>query len=246
MIQSIPKLTIKNLHKKFDNKSILNGVSFNVYPQEVVVIIGPSGSGKSTLLRCINGLERIDKGAIYIDDEKIEYNQKKLQEIRQRIGMVFQSFNLFPHLTVLDNLLLAPLKVQRRRKEEVVEKAKEWLDIVGVLDKIDSYPNELSGGQQQRVAIARSLLMNPEVLLFDEVTSALDPERVRDVLEVMKDLANKGTTMVIVTHEMGFARDVGDTLIFMDEGIVIEQGDPIKIFDSPVKERTKEFLLDAN
>lgn len=237
-----PKLIVEDLHKKFGDLSILNGIDFEVYPQEVIVIIGPSGSGKSTLLRCINGLETIDEGSIYIDDEKVEFTQNALQRLRQKVGMVFQSFNLFPHLTVIDNLLLAPVKVQKREKEQVISKAKEWLEVVGLLDKIDSYPSELSGGQQQRVAIARSLVMNPEVLLFDEVTSALDPERVRDVLEVMKDLAFKGTTMVIVTHEMGFARDVGDRLVFMDGGVIVEQGDPKTVFDNPKEERTKQFL----
>lgn len=240
-----PKLTIKNLHKSFGDLAILNGVDFEVYPQEVIVIIGPSGSGKSTLLRCINGLESINDGSVSIDDKKIEYTPAALQQVRQRIGMVFQSFNLFPHLTVMENLLLAPVKVQKRDKQEVMSRAKEWLEVVGLLDKLDSYPTELSGGQQQRVAIARSLVMNPEVLLFDEVTSALDPERVRDVLEVMKNLAAKGTTMVIVTHEMGFARDVGDRLVFMDGGVIVEQGNPKTVFDNPLEERTKQFLQNA-
>jgi ABC-type polar amino acid transport system ATPase subunit len=237
-----PKLTVTNLHKHFGDLSILRGVSFEVFSQEVIVIIGPSGSGKSTLLRCINGLEGINDGSVYIDDQKIEYTPSSLQKVRQRIGMVFQSFNLFPHMTVLENLLLAPTKVQKRAKSEVIIQAKALLEQVGLLDKINSYPSQLSGGQQQRVAIARSLVMNPEVILFDEVTSALDPERVRDVLDVMKDLATRGTTMIIVTHEMGFGREVGDRIIFMDQGVIVEQGKPEDIFNNPQEERTKQFL----
>jgi ABC-type polar amino acid transport system ATPase subunit len=237
-----PKLTITNLHKHFGDLAILRGVSFEVFPKEVIVIIGPSGSGKSTLLRCINGLEGINDGSVYIDDQRIEYTPSSLQKVRQRIGMVFQSFNLFPHMTVMENLLLAPTKVQKRAKSEVIPQAKALLEQVGLSDKINSYPSQLSGGQQQRVAIARSLVMNPEVILFDEVTSALDPERVRDVLDVMKDLATRGTTMLIVTHEMGFGREVGDRIIFMDQGVIVEQGRPEDIFSNPQEERTKQFL----
>ncbi|CQR58995.1 MULTISPECIES: amino acid ABC transporter ATP-binding protein [Paenibacillus sonchi group] len=237
-----PKLTIRNLHKRFGELQILRGVNFEVFSQEVIVIIGPSGSGKSTLLRCINGLEGINDGQIFIDEAAIEYTPASLQKVRQRIGMVFQSYNLFPHLTVMENLLLAPLKVQKKTKAEVLPRAEELLKQVGMSDKADSYPSQLSGGQQQRVAIARSLVMNPEVILFDEVTSALDPERVRDVLDVMKALAHTGTTMIIVTHEMGFGRDVGDRIIFMDQGVIVEQGPPEQIFGNPQEERTRQFL----
>jgi len=240
-----PKLSIRNLQKQFGDNHILRGVDIDVHSQEVIVVIGPSGSGKSTLLRCINGLEGINGGEVYIDDQRIEYTPSALQQVRQRIGMVFQSYNLFPHLTVMENLLLAPTKVQKRSKSEVVPQAMALLEQVGLSDKADSYPSQLSGGQQQRVAIARSLVMNPEVLLFDEVTSALDPERVRDVLDVMKDLASRGTTMIIVTHEMGFGREVGDRIIFMDQGVIVEQGPPEKIFGNPQEERTRQFLRNA-
>jgi ABC-type polar amino acid transport system ATPase subunit len=246
MAQLQPKLSIRNLHKHFGDLTVLNGVNIDVFPTEVIVVIGPSGSGKSTLLRCINGLESMNEGEVYLDNtEKIEYTPSALQKTRQKIGMVFQSYNLFPHMTVMENLLLAPMKVQKRAKSEIVPQAKALLEQVGMLDKADSYPTQLSGGQQQRVAIARSLVMNPEVLLFDEVTSALDPERVRDVLDVMKDLAKGGTTMMIVTHEMGFAKEVSDRVIFMDQGVVVEQGSPKELFENPKEERTKQFLKNA-
>ncbi|NQX45907.1 amino acid ABC transporter ATP-binding protein [Paenibacillus tritici] len=245
MSTSQPKLSIRNLQKQYGTNVILRGVDIDVYAKEVIVIIGPSGSGKSTLLRCINGLETINGGEVYIDDQKIVHTPQAIQKVRQRIGMVFQSYNLFPHMTVMENLLLAPVKVQGRSKTEVLPQARILLDQVGLLDKEDSYPAQLSGGQQQRVAIARSLVMNPEVLLFDEVTSALDPERVRDVLDVMKDLAARGTTMLIVTHEMGFGRDVGDRIIFMDQGVIVEQGPPEQVFGNPQEERTRQFLRNA-
>lgn len=245
MSTSQPKLSIRNLQKQFGTNVILRGVDIDVYAKEVIVIIGPSGSGKSTLLRCINGLESINGGEVYIDDQKIGHTPQAIQKVRQRIGMVFQSYNLFPHMTVMENLLLAPVKVQGRSKAEVLPQARVLLDQVGLLEKADSYPAQLSGGQQQRVAIARSLVMNPEVLLFDEVTSALDPERVRDVLDVMKDLAARGTTMLIVTHEMGFGRDVGDRIIFMDQGVIVEQGPPEQVFGNPQEERTRQFLRNA-
>lgn len=241
-----PKLAIRNLQKHFGDLQILRGVDIDVFPREVIVIIGPSGSGKSTLLRCLNGLEGINGGSVYIDDQKIEFTTPStLQKVRQRIGMVFQSYNLFPHMTVMENLLLAPMKAQKKSKSEVLPQARALLEQVGLLDKENSYPSQLSGGQQQRVAIARSLVMNPEVILFDEVTSALDPERVRDVLDVMKDLAARGTTMMIVTHEMGFAREVGDRIIFMDQGVIVEQGTPDEIFGNPKEDRTKQFLRNA-
>ncbi|WP_134703747.1 amino acid ABC transporter ATP-binding protein [Ammoniphilus sp. YIM 78166] len=241
-----PKLAIRNLQKHFGDQQILRGVDIDVFPREVIVIIGPSGSGKSTLLRCLNGLEGINGGSVSIDDQPIEFNTPSaLQKVRQRIGMVFQSYNLFPHMTVMENLLLAPMKAQKKSKSEVLPQARALLEQVGLLDKENSYPSQLSGGQQQRVAIARSLVMNPEVILFDEVTSALDPERVRDVLDVMKDLAARGTTMMIVTHEMGFAREVGDRIIFMDQGVIVEQGTPDEIFGNPKEDRTKQFLRNA-
>lgn len=237
-----PKLMIANLHKRFGSLPIFRGIHLQVFPSEVIVIIGPSGSGKSTLLRCINGLEKLDEGEIYLDGEKISYTSSALQRIRQRIGMVFQSFNLFPHLTVMENLLLAPVKIHKRPREEVFPIAVSLLEQVGLTDKADSYPAQLSGGQQQRVAIARSLVMNPEVMLFDEVTSALDPERVKDVLDVMRDLAGRGMTMLVVTHEMGFAREVGDRVVFMDQGVIVEQGRPEDLFTRPREERTRRFL----
>lgn len=237
-----PKLVINKLSKSFGDLQILRGIDLKVYPQEVIVIIGPSGSGKSTLLKCINRLEPIDGGKIFLDGKEITKSSISLQEIRQRIGMVFQSFNLFPHLSVMENLLLSPTKVRKRPKKEVLPSATALLEQVGLLDKAESYPSQLSGGQQQRAAIARSLVMNPEVMLFDEVTSALDPERVNDVLDVMKDLARRGMTMIVVTHEMGFAREVGDRVIFMDEGVIVEQGKPEEIFNKPKEERTKQFL----
>ncbi|OXS74225.1 amino acid ABC transporter ATP-binding protein [Domibacillus enclensis] len=246
MVNTQPKLSIRNLHKHFGDLRILNGVNFDVFPKEVIVVIGPSGSGKSTLLRCINGLETINDGEVYLDNnQKIDYTPSSLQKVRQKIGMVFQSYNLFPHMTVMENLLLAPLKVQKRSKNEVLPRATALLEQVGMLEKAESYPAQLSGGQQQRIAIARSLVMNPEVILFDEVTSALDPERVRDVLDVMKDLAAQGTTMMIVTHEMGFAKEVSDRVIFMDQGLIVEQGSPEEIFNNPKEERTKQFLKNA-
>lgn len=235
-------LTIDNVVKRFDDTTILDGISFSVKKSEVIVIVGPSGCGKSTLLRCINALEPIQEGSITLDGDVIERNSKTLPLLRQRIGMVFQSYDLFPHLTVLDNVLLAPCKVQKRDKEEVRQEAMSLLERVGLKEKAKSYPRELSGGQKQRVAIVRALCMHPEILLFDEVTAALDPEMVREVLDVMLDLARQGRTMLIVTHEMQFARAIADRIIFLDNGKIVEEATPDEFFDDPKTERAKQFL----
>lgn len=235
-------LTIDNIVKRFDDTTILDGISFSVKKSEVIVIVGPSGCGKSTLLRCINALEPIQEGRITLDGDVIERNSKTLPLLRQRIGMVFQSYDLFPHLTVLDNILLAPCKVQKRDKEEVKQEAMSLLERVGLKEKAKSYPRELSGGQKQRVAIVRALCMHPEILLFDEVTAALDPEMVREVLDVMLDLAKQGRTMLIVTHEMQFARAIADRIIFLDNGKIVEEATPDEFFDNPKTERAKQFL----
>lgn len=235
-------LTINNVVKRFDDTTILDGISFSVKKSEVIVIVGPSGCGKSTLLRCINALEPIQEGSITLDGDVIERNSKTLPLLRQRIGMVFQSYDLFPHLTVLDNILLAPCKVQKRDKEEVKQEAMSLLERVGLKEKAKSYPRELSGGQKQRVAIVRALCMHPEILLFDEVTAALDPEMVREVLDVMLDLAKQGRTMLIVTHEMQFARTIADRIIFLDNGKIVEEATPDEFFDNPKTERAKQFL----
>ena len=235
-------LTIDNVVKRFDDATILDGISFSVKKSEVIVIVGPSGCGKSTLLRCINALEPIQEGSITLDGDVIERNSKTLPLLRQRIGMVFQSYDLFPHLTVLDNVLLAPCKVQKRDKEEVKQEAMSLLERVGLKEKAKSYPRELSGGQKQRVAIVRALCMHPEILLFDEVTAALDPEMVREVLDVMLDLAKQGRTMLIVTHEMQFARAIADRIIFLDNGKIVEEATPDEFFDNPKTERAKQFL----
>ena len=235
-------LTIDNVVKRFDDTTILDGISLSVKKSEVIVIVGPSGCGKSTLLRCINALEPIQEGSITLDGDVIERNSKTLPLLRQRIGMVFQSYDLFPHLTVLDNILLAPCKVQKRDKEEVRKEAMSLLERVGLKEKAKSYPRELSGGQKQRVAIVRALCMHPEILLFDEVTAALDPEMVREVLDVMLDLAKQGRTMLIVTHEMQFARAIADRIIFLDNGKIVEEATPDEFFDNPKTERAKQFL----
>jgi len=239
---SEPILTIDNLTKRFADQTILDGLSFDVNEGEVVVIVGPSGCGKSTLFRCINALEDIQGGEIRLRGELISKNNKNLTELRQKIGMVFQSYELFPHLTVMDNILLAPTKVQKRKKEEVREEAMALLGRVGLTEKAEQYPRQLSGGQKQRVAIVRALCMHPEIMLFDEVTAALDPEMVREVLEVILDLANQGRTMLIVTHEMQFARAVADRIIFLEKGKILEEGPPEQFFDAPKSERTKQFL----
>ena len=235
-------LTIDNIVKRFGDNTILDGISFSVKKSEVIVIVGPSGCGKSTLLRCINALEPIQDGKITLDGDVIERNSKTLPLLKQRIGMVFQSYDLFPHLTVLDNILLAPCKVQKRDKEEVRQEAMSLLERVGLKEKAKSYPRELSGGQKQRVAIVRALCMHPEILLFDEVTAALDPEMVREVLDVMLDLAKQGRTMLIVTHEMQFARAIADRIIFLDNGKIVEEATPDEFFDNPKTERAKQFL----
>ncbi|HEC1783319.1 TPA: amino acid ABC transporter ATP-binding protein [Campylobacter lari] len=235
-------LKIQNLQKYYDDHHVLKDINLEVNQKEVVVILGPSGCGKSTLLRCINGLEEMADGAIFVDDEKIDKNYKKWTQIRQKIGMVFQSYELFDHLNVEQNILLGPLKVQKRKKEEVLEEAKYWLDRVGLLYKLKAYPKELSGGQKQRIAIVRSLCMNPEIMLFDEVTAALDPEIVREVLDVILNLAKDGMTMLIVTHEMGFARAVADKIVFMDDGKIVEISKPDEFFENPKTDRAKKFL----
>ncbi|MFC0524266.1 amino acid ABC transporter ATP-binding protein [Pontibacillus salicampi] len=235
-------ITVKDLHKSFGKHEVLKGIDANVSEQEVVCVIGPSGSGKSTFLRCLNLLEDVTSGDITIDGDKITDPKININKVRAKVGMVFQHFNLFPHMTVIDNITLGPIKVLGKTKEEAEEQAKPLLEKVGLLEKATVYPESLSGGQKQRVAIARSLAMNPKVMLFDEPTSALDPELVGDVLEVMKDLAREGMTMVVVTHEMGFAREVGDRVLFMDEGVIMEEGKPTDLFNNPQDERTQSFL----
>ena len=238
-----PILTVDHLVKSYDGKTnVLDNVSFAVKPGEVIVVVGPSGCGKSTLLRCLNGLEPVQAGRGKLGSETVAYGGKNLAALRQRIGMVFQSYELFPHMTVLDNVLLAPTKVQKRPKAEVQQEAEALLDRVGLLAKKNSYPRELSGGQKQRVAIVRALCMHPEILLFDEVTAALDPEMVREVLDVIMELAKEGMTMLIVSHEMQFARAVADRILFFDQGVIEEEGTPSELFDHPKRERTKQFL----
>lgn len=231
-----------NLEKTFGNLKVLKGINQKIEDGEVVVIIGPSGSGKSTFLRCLNLLEMPTAGQIFFDGKDITAKDVDINKIRENMGMVFQNFNLFKNKTVLENIILAPMLVKKVGREEAVEKAEKLLDRVGLLDKMDAYPAQLSGGQSQRIAIVRALAMDPEVLLFDEPTSALDPEMVGEVLSVMKDLAYDGMTMIVVTHEMGFAREVGDRIIFMDEGIVLEEGRAEEIFQNPKNDRLKDFL----
>jgi ABC-type polar amino acid transport system ATPase subunit len=237
-----PIIDIINVYKNFEEVQALNGVSLSVEKGKVIVIVGPSGSGKSTLLRCINYLEKPSSGEVWVNGVLLKDEEKLLNEMREEIGMVFQQFNLFPHKTVLDNIIMAQTIVRKRSKTEAKENAMKQLERVGILDKADVYPNQLSGGQQQRVAIARSLAMNPEIMLFDEPTSALDPEMIKEVLDVMLDLAKDGMTMVCVTHEMGFARAAADEVVFMDGGKIIEQATPEKLFSSPKEDRTKLFL----
>lgn len=235
-------IKVKNLKKSFGDLEVLKGIDEHITQGEVVVVIGPSGSGKSTFLRCLNLLETVTEGEVLVDDECINDPKVDVNKIRQKMGMVFQQFNLFPHLTIMQNITLAPVLLKKMTKEEATKKGYELLKRVGLDQKADAYPAQLSGGQKQRVAIARALAMNPEIMLFDEPTSALDPEMVGEVLEVMKDLAKSGMTMVIVTHEMGFAREVASRVIFMDQGIVMESGTPEEVFGNPKNERTKNFL----
>ncbi len=235
-------LKLEHLRKFYDTHEVLKDINLEVVKSEVVVILGPSGCGKSTLLRCINGLESIASGAIYIDGTKIDKDFKEWIKIRQKVGMVFQSYELFEHLSVEENILLAPMKAQARPKDDVLKEAKFWLEKVGLAHKIHAYPKELSGGQKQRIAIVRSLCMNPDLMLFDEVTAALDPEIVREVLDVMLNLAREGMTMLIVTHEMGFARSVADRVVFMDDGQIVEISKPDEFFSSPKTDRAKKFL----
>jgi len=235
-------IEVEALDKHFGPLHVLKKVNLTVQRGEVVVICGPSGSGKSTLLRCINGLERLDSGRIHIDGVPDDRSRQTLRLIGAKVGMVFQSFNLFPHMTILQNLILAPVRVRKVRRADAETLARDLLRRVGIEEKADDFPDTLSGGQQQRVAIARALCMEPEVMLFDEPTSALDPEMITEVLDVMRDLAVDGMTMIVVSHEMGFAREVADRIAFMDEGQIVEQGDPQNFFKNPREERTKEFI----
>ncbi|MBR3307506.1 MAG: amino acid ABC transporter ATP-binding protein [Lachnospiraceae bacterium] len=235
-------LSAEHVYKYFDGTPILQDINLKIKSGEVVVIIGPSGCGKSTLLRCLNGLEKIAEGKIELDGDMVDPASKEICRLRERIGMVFQSYELFPHKTILDNITLAPIKVQKRKRTEAEEEALKLLERIGLSAHKDKRPSQLSGGQKQRVAIARALIMHPELLLLDEITAALDPEMVREVLEVVLDLAKEGRTMLIVTHEMAFARAVADRIIFMDEGRIIEEGTPERIFEAPETERLQRFL----
>lgn len=235
-------IEVKNLEKSFGKNHVLRGINETINEGEVVCIIGPSGSGKSTFLRCLNLLEQPTSGEVILDGEKINAPDRDIDKIREKLGMVFQNFNLFPHMSVLDNITMAPIKVKGQARGEAEAEARRLLDVVGLLDKAEAYPSSLSGGQKQRVAIARALAMKPEIMLFDEPTSALDPEMVGEVLAVMKQLAEDGMTMIIVTHEMGFAREVADRVLFIDGGVILEQGTPEEIFGNPQNERTQTFL----
>ena len=235
-------IQIKNINKKFGKLEVLKDINLSINKGEIVTILGPSGSGKSTLLRCINLLEQPNKGQIIFKGNNILDKKSNINEVRKNIGMVFQNFNLFPNMTILDNIILAPIKVNKVSKEQAIKEALVLLERVGLLDKRDSYPDQLSGGQKQRIAIARALAMKPEVMLFDEPTSALDPEMVKEVLDVMRELAKEGITMAVVTHEMGFAKEVASKVVFMDEGYILEEGTPNQLFNSPKHIRTKQFL----
>lgn len=235
-------LELKDLHKSFGNLEVIKGIDLEIDKGDIMVIIGPSGSGKSTVLRCMNLLEKPTSGQIIFEGQDILKNLKTIDKTREKIGMVFQNFNLFPNKTILDNITLATMKVKGKTKEEAEKKAKELLERVGLLDKTDAYPVQLSGGQQQRIAIARALAMEPDMMLFDEPTSALDPEMVKEVLDVIKELADEGMTMAIVTHEMGFAKEVADRVIFVDEGKIVEDGSPEEVFNNPKSDRAKDFF----
>ena len=235
-------LRIEGLKKSYDDNVVIDGLDLEVRAGEVIVVIGPSGCGKSTLLRCINALEDIQGGRILLEGQEVDGKSKNIAQIRQKLGMVFQSYDLFPHKTIIDNVTLSPIKVQKRPKEEAVAEAEALLERVGLLDKRDDYPRQLSGGQKQRVAIARALAMKPEIMLLDEITAALDPEMVHEVLDVILDLAREGKTMIIVTHEMSFARAVADRVIFLEGGHIVEEGIPEQFFDNPKTERAREFL----
>lgn len=240
--KSNEKVVVTNLHKYFDNNEVLTGIDATIYEGEVVCVIGPSGSGKSTFLRCLNRLEDVTSGKIVIDNFDITDKKIDINKVRENIGMVFQQFNLFPNMTVKKNIMMAPVELKKMTPMDADKKAMELLNRVGLAEKAAAYPGELSGGQQQRVAIARALAMNPDIMLFDEPTSALDPEMVGEVLDVMKELAAEGMTMVVVTHEMGFAREVADRVLFMADGVIMEQGAPEELFGNPQNERTKDFL----
>ena len=236
------KVDVVDLHKSFGKLDVLKGINFQVNDGEVVCLIGPSGSGKSTILRCLNKLEKSTSGSITVDGYVITDKHTDINKVRQNIGMVFQQFNLFPHLTVLENIMMAPVDLKLMTKQEAKDTAMSLLERVGLAEKASAYPKQLSGGQQQRVAIARALAMKPDIMLFDEPTSALDPEMVGEVLQVMRELAEGGMTMVVVTHEMGFARDVADRVVFMSDGVIVEEGTPEEIFSNPKEQRTREFL----
>lgn len=235
-------IKIENLYKYFGDLEVLKGINLQIEKGEIISIIGSSGSGKSTLLRCLVGLEQNNGGEIYIEGKKAKTEDIASEYAGSKIGFVFQNFNLFPHLTVLDNLILGPINVLKKNRQEAIETAQKHLSLVNLMDKIDGYPSQLSGGQRQRVAIARSMCMEPEIMLFDEPTSALDPEMVREVLEVIKELASTGITMAIVTHEMGFAREISSRVLFMENGVILEEGSPDQIFNNPIQVRTKEFV----
>jgi polar amino acid transport system ATP-binding protein len=241
-VNTTAALEIEGLRKSFGTHVVLDGIDLSVAAGETLVVIGPSGSGKSTLLRCINLLEPPDEGQVRLEGKDVAGSDGDINFVRRRIGMVFQDFNLFPHKSALGNVMLAPSSVLNRSRKESAERSRALLERVGLADKVDEYPDRLSGGQQQRVAIARALAMDPQVMLFDEVTSALDPELVKEVLDVMRELANEGMTMIVVTHELGFAREVADRVVFMDHGVIVEEGPPAQVLDAPREPRTKQFL----